>query len=270
LAAAGKEEAGFEARLFLQAATSLSAVTLATQADDIFLDVGAAASLQVYAARRVAGEPVNRILGRSGFYGLNLHVAPEVLDPRSDTETLVNAALALLAVRGVTRPRILDLGVGSGAILCALLSALPDAFGVGVDLSAPACRLAARNLDDCGLAQRSVVVRGDWAEALKGPFDLVVSNPPYISHREVADLEHEVIAFDPILALDGGLDGLDCYRRIAADLARLTRSGAVACFEIGWTQGEAVTEILKRATAGKPRIFRDIANRERVVAMEIS
>lgn len=253
----------------LQAATGLPPLTVAAQAEEILLDARAAASLQVYAARRVAGEPVSRILGRSGFYGLDLHVAPNVLDPRSDTETLVNASLALLAARELARPRILDLGVGSGAVLCALLSSLPDAFGVGVDISAAACRLARRNLADCGLTQRSVVVRGDWAEAINGPFDLVVSNPPYIAQNEIGDLEPEVVGFDPMLALDGGADGLDCYRRIAAFLPGLARSGGVACFEIGLTQGAAVAQILNDARAGTTRVFRDIANRERVVALEI-
>jgi release factor glutamine methyltransferase len=268
LTAACKGEAGFEARLLLQAATGLPPLTFMARAEDIILDPEAAAYLQACAARRLAGEPLSRILGRSGFYGLDLHVVPDVLDPRSDTETLVNAALALLRVRNVARPRILDLGVGSGAILCALLDALPDAFGVGVDISAPACRLARLNLADCGLARRSAVVRGDWAAAINGPFDLVVSNPPYISHREMGNLEREVVTFDPILALDGGVDGLDCYRRIADHLPRLADSGGIVCFEIGWTQGIAVAEILKAVGAGETRIYRDIANRERVVALE--
>jgi release factor glutamine methyltransferase len=270
LTAAGKQEAGLEARLLLQAATGLPPLTLVAQAGEILLDARVAAYLQLCATRLVAGEPVSRILGRSGFYGLDLQVEPDVLDPRSDTETLVNAALALLNSRGESRVRILDLGVGSGAILCALLDALPEAFGVGVDISAPACGLSRRNLADCGLSQRSVVVRGDWAEAINGQFDLVVSNPPYIAQCELAFLEKEVIAFDPVLALDGGADGLDCYRRIAADLRRLVSPGGVACFEIGWNQGRAVAEILTATGAGETKIFRDIANRERVVTLEIS
>ena len=217
--AAGKEAAGLESRLILQAATGLTPLALATCANESLLDQASAALLRDYAARRVAGQPLSRILGRSGFYGLNLHVAPDVLDPRADTETLVNAALALLEARKVAQPRILDLGVGSGAILCALLDARPDAFGFGVDISAAACALTRRNLAHCGLSERSAVVRGDWTDALSGRFDLIVSNPPYISHSEIAALEPEVIAFDPILALDGGVDGLDPYRQIASDLS---------------------------------------------------
>ena len=268
--AAGKEAAGLEARLFLQAATGLTPLALAICADGSLLDQPSAALLRDYAARRVAGEPVSRILGRSGFYGLNLHVAPDVLDPRADTETLVNAALALLDATKAPQPRILDLGVGSGAILCALLDARSDAFGVGVDLSPAACALTRQNLAHCGLSERSAVVRGDWTDSLGGRFDLIVSNPPYISHSEIAALEPEVIAFDPLLALDGGVDGLDPYRRIASDLSRLLRPGGAACFEIGWRQGAEVTAILRVAGFDQARIFRDNGQRDRVVAVEIS
>ena len=268
--AAGKEPAGLESRIFLQAATGLTPLELATCADKSFLDQTSAARLRDYASRRVAGEPVSRILGQSGFYGLNLRVAPDVLDPRADTETLVNAALALLDAGKVTQPRILDLGVGSGAILCALLDARPDAFGLGVDISPAACALTLRNLAHCGLSERSAVARGDWTNALDGRFDLIVSNPPYISHSEIAGLEPEVIAFDPILALDGGVDGLDPYRRIASDLSRLLRPGGGACFEIGWRQGSDVTGILRAAGFDETRIIKDNGNRDRVLTMVMS
>ncbi len=136
-------------------------------------------------------------------------------------------------------PRILDLGTGSGAILCALLEARPDAFGVGVDISRSACALASKNLAHCGFSNRSGVVLGDWALPLAGAFDLIVSNPPYISHDEITSLDHEVLGHDPMLALDGGADGLDAYRRIASELKRLLRhDGGVACLEIGWRQGK--------------------------------
>jgi release factor glutamine methyltransferase len=269
-AAAGKEAAGLESRLCLQAATGLTPLALATCGNESLLDQASAALLRDYASRRVAGEPISRILGQSGFYGLNLRVAPDVLDPRADTETLVNAALALLDSMKVTRPRILDLGVGSGAILCALLDARPDAFGLGVDISPAACALTRQNLVHCGLSERSAVVRCDWTDSLTGRFDLIVSNPPYISQAEIAALETEVIAFDPILALDGGVDGLDPYRRIAADLSRLLRPGGAACFEIGWRQGSDVTGILRAAGFDEARIFKDNGCRDRVVMIETS
>lgn len=267
--AAGKEAGGLESRLLLQAVTGLTPLALATCANESLLDQASAALLRDYASRRVAGEPVSRILGQSGFYGLNLHVAPDVLDPRADTETLVNAALALLDSRKMTRPRILDLGVGSGAILCALLDARPDAFGFGVDISPAACALTRQNLAHCGLSERSAVFLGDWTDALSGRFDLIVSNPPYISHSEIAELAPEVIDFDPMLALDGGVDGLDPYRRIASDLSRLLRPGGAACLEIGWRQGSDVTEILSARGFDEVRIYKDNGQRDRVVAIEI-
>ena len=267
--AAGKEPAALEARLLMEEATGLSALGLVTHADRQ-LDRTAAMVLQNYASRRVAGEPVSRILGRSGFFGLDLLVDPDVLDPRADTETLVNTALGLLERKKLRKPRILDLGVGSGAILCALLDARADAFGVGVDISEAACDLTLRNLARCGLTGRSGVVRGDWTSSLNGGFDLVVSNPPYLAHTEIPELEPEVRSFDPILALDGGVDGLGPYRRIAPDLERLMRSGGIACFEIGWRQGADVTAILAAEGFNDVEIARDAAGRDRVVAVQAS
>jgi release factor glutamine methyltransferase len=228
----------------------------------------AAGRLEKYAARRLGGEPVSRILGRSGFYGLDLHIGPDVLDPRADTETLVNIALAKLNSKELANPHILDLGTGSGAILSALLDAREDAFGVGVDISATACARARQNLAHCGFSDRSSVICGDWTRALRGQFDLIVSNPPYISQSELAALDREVIAFDPILALDGGTDGLDPYRWIAPELNRLLRPGGAACLEIGWRQAADVTQILKDAGFREARISTDCGGRDRVVAVD--
>jgi len=267
LAAAGKEPATLESRHLLEEATGLTPLVLSTHAERR-LGLGAATLLQQFAARRLAGEPLSRILGRSGFYGLDLRVDPEVLDPRADTETLVNAALAILEAKNIVRPRILDLGTGSGAILCALLSCRDDAFGVGVDISPVACAATHHNLTLCGLSQRSGVICGDWTEALQGHFDLIVSNPPYIARREIAALEPEVAAFDPILALDGGEDGLVPYRRIAPNLKRLLRQGGAACFEIGWRQASDVTFILEAEGFSQAKIFPDGGRRDRVVAIQ--
>ncbi len=251
----------------MEEATGLTPLALLTDAER-HLGHGAATLLQQFAARRLAGEPVSRILGRSGFYGLDLRVEPEVLDPRGDTETLVDAALAILEAKNIVGPRILDLGTGSGAILCALLRCRDDAFGVGVDISPTACAATRRNLAFCGLSQRAGVICGDWTEALQGQFDLIVSNPPYIAHCEIASLEPEVITFDPMLALDGGEDGLVPYRRIASSLKRLLRRGGAACFEIGWRQAADVAHILLVEGFSDARTFTDGGRRDRVVAIE--
>jgi len=266
LSAAGKEPADIEARILMEAATGLSALALLTGGDDR-LGGAAAEKLQNFATRRLAGEPVNRVTGTTSFFGLDLAVAPNVLDPRADTEILVEAALDLLARKGVKYPRILDLGVGSGAILCALLTSLPDAVGLGVDLSPHACAATRDNLARNGLAARGNVIRGDWTAALKGPFDLIVSNPPYISHAEIAELAPEVRDHDPLLALDGGPDGLAPYRLFASDLARLLRPGGVVCLEIGWTQGDAVMALLG-AAGFQVSCRRDHGGRDRVIAAE--
>jgi release factor glutamine methyltransferase len=244
----------------------LSSLDLLTRADGPLGEENAA-RLQAFLERRLQDEPISRILGRSGFYGLKLTVTPEVLDPRADTENLVDAALTFLREKQVSRPRILDLGTGSGAILCAVLRSAPDAYGLGVDLSPAACAVARKNLERCGLAGRSSIICGDWADAIGASFDLVVSNPPYIGLEEAAALEPEVARYDPPLALFAGADGLDCYRRLARDIARLLKPGGGAFFEIGWRQAQAVGQVFAETGYRNVRIFKDHSGRDRIAAV---
>jgi len=217
-----------------------------------------------YAARRQGREPVARILGAQEFWGLRLRITPAVLVPRPDTETVVEAALA-----GTPTDRplcIADLGTGSGAILLALLSELPRAHGIGTDRDARALAVARENAADLRLATRAAFVAGDYGAALAGPFDLVVSNPPYVRTAEIAALEPDVRQFDPRLALDGGADGLDAYRAIAADARRLLAPGARLVVEVGLDQAEEVTALFAGAglaTGIPPR--RDLAGVPRAV-----
>lgn len=264
LADAGKEPAAFEARLLLEGASGLNSLELLTLANER-LGPESAGRLCDFLERRLGGEPVGRILGRSGFYGLDLLVTADVLDPRGDTETLVSAALGWVSARELARPKILDLGTGSGAILCALLDALPDAFGIGVDLSPAACRIAWANLARCGLTGQAAVICGNWAESLVGTFDVVVSNPPYIALTEKTELSTEVVDHDPALALYGGSDGLDCYRRIAPRLAQLLTPGGRAFFEIGWRQASSVAAIFADEGLPGARVVQDARQRDRVV-----
>lgn len=266
LAAHGVEpaEAQDDARALLRAAAGLTRLDLA-MSPQAPLERAAADRLLDYAARRAAREPVSRILGERGFWTLDLSVAPDVLDPRADTETLVETALNLIEDRGA-RLTVLDLGAGSGAVLCALLSELPNARGVAVDLSPNACAATRANLARCGLAGRAVVIRGRWGESIRGPFDVVVSNPPYICAGEIGDLDPEVRLHDPALALDGGVDGLQCYREICADLDRLVRPGGVAAFEVGWDQSREVAALLEASGFPGAAIARDAQGHERVVA----
>jgi release factor glutamine methyltransferase len=238
LAEAGIETPKRDARVLLLEAAGIDHATFLREPDAL-LGEDAAARLQNFIARRLKREPVSRILGKREFWGLNLRITPDVLDPRGDTETLVAAAVEELRERRGDPMRILDLGTGSGALLCALLSEFPHAFGIGIDRSEPACRVARDNLWANGLSRRGAIVRGDWGEPLAGGFDLVVTNPPYIASAEIADLAPEVRDYDPRAALDGGPDGLAAYRAIAADLARLCRPWASAIVEIGHDQGES-------------------------------
>jgi release factor glutamine methyltransferase len=257
-------EAQDDSRALLRAAAGLTRLQLA-MSPQAPLAEDEADRLSRYAARRAAREPVSRILGERGFWTLDLVVAPNVLDPRADTETLVETALALIEKRDAPL-EILDLGCGSGAILCALLSELPRARGVAVDLSPDACAATAENLARCAFATRARVVRGRWGEALCGPYDVIVSNPPYIRAGDLAALDPEVRLHDPALALDGGADGLDCYRELVADLPRLLKPDGLVAFEVGYDQAVSVAALFGDRGFGVVRVGRDAGGHERVVA----
>jgi release factor glutamine methyltransferase len=192
--------------------------------------------------RRLAHEPMGFILGHQGFWTLDLAVSPATLIPRPDSEAIVEAAL-----QGPAPKRVLDLGTGTGCLLLAVLSEHPGAFGVGVDLSPEAAALAARNAQSNGLGRRAVFLAGSWASSLTGGFDLVLSNPPYIETADIVGLMPEVALHEPAQALDGGVDGLDAYRLIVADLPRLLRPGGRAVLELGQGQAPAVSLLAEQA-----------------------
>lgn len=196
--------------------------------------------------RRAAREPVSHILGRREFWSLPFTVTNAVLDPRPDTETLIEAVLEQAPDR--EKPlRILDLGTGSGCILLTLLSEYPNASGVGVDISEAALSVAKKNARDLELDRRADFIQGSWGKNIEGPFDVIVSNPPYIPEGEIDGLEPEVARFEPRLALSGGMDGLDCYRLLAPNIASLLVPGGVAALEIGIGQNKNVEDLLIRA-----------------------
>ncbi len=233
LRAAGIERPAFEARLLMAHSLGLLPGAVPDR------DACAPAAFASLLARRVAREPMALILGRQGFWTLDLAVSPATLIPRADSEALIVAALRLLPDRAAVRT-VLDLGTGTGALLLAALAEFPAAWGVGVDLSAEACALARGNARANGLADRSMFLCGDWAAALAGTFDLVLANPPYIPAGEIGALMPEVAAFEPRRALDGGADGLAAYRAIGAQLWRLLRADGVAVIELGAGQAPAV------------------------------
>jgi release factor glutamine methyltransferase len=265
LEAHGVEAAAREARLIVCAAAGLTAADL-IRAPEAALDASSLVRLKDMAARRAAREPLSRILGRREFWSLKLAIGPAVLDPRADTETLVSAALAALSPRRGEALRILDLGTGSGALLCALLKEFPAAQGVALDISEAAAVIARANLAACGLSKRSHVVGGCWGDCLGGAFDLIVANPPYVASGVIPTLDREVREHDPLLALDGGVDGLDAYRALGPALARLLEpEGGRFFVEIGIGQSESARDILAGAGLASLRIIDDLSGRPRVI-----
>ena len=228
------EDAPIDARVLIGHALHLDRARLISQSDRTLepLEVFA---IEALAARRLKHEPVARILGRKEFWDLTLEVSPDVLIPRPETETVAEAALDFV-VRGglrMTKLRILDIGTGSGALVLALLQELPNAVGTGTDISAAALAVARANAERNGLAARCTFIVCNIAEGVAGPFDLIVSNPPYIPRDDIAKLAPEVRDYDPRLALDGGADGLDAYRVIAKEARRLLAPGGRLFVELG-------------------------------------
>jgi release factor glutamine methyltransferase len=264
-----------EARILLEAATGLSRAAIIGFPERP-LAREQLSEMERLVGRRVQREPISKILGWREFWSLDFRVTGDTLDPRPDSETLIEAVLARI---GETHAplRILDLGTGTGCLILALLSELPNARGLGIDISKDALSIAQFNAEHLGLGGRAEFKIGDWgrdispgvfAPELPGAFaperfDVIVSNPPYIETAALATLEPEVVRHDPRLALDGGREGLDAYRRLAPDAARLLKEGGLLALEIGQGQGDAVREILREAGLESTAAATDLAGIER-------
>jgi release factor glutamine methyltransferase len=250
--AAGLDTPVLDARLIVQHALGISWDTLYLKEDQPLTE-GERTRLEAELSRRAAHEPVSRIVGRRHFWTLDLAVSPDTLDPRADTESLIETVVAAIPVRD--RPlRVLDLGTGTGAILLALLAEYPNATGLGVDLSEGALSTARINAESHGLGDRAAFAAGHWTDGVAGPFDVIVSNPPYIDSGDLAGLPPEVREHDPALALDGGPDGLDAYRTIIPAIPALLGAGGLVVLEIGAGHAESVTRIAREhglAPAGR-------------------
>lgn len=262
LTALGVEEARLDLLYLAERAFGIPVGRL-RRADALRVPEDQVATFQALVARRAMREPVQRILGDWEFWGLSLALGPETLIPRPDTETLVEAVLKARPDR--TRPwRILDLGTGTGAILLALLSEYPQAFGVGVDLSPDAAAVARGNARSLGLADRASFLAGSWVDALTGRFDIILSNPPYIPDADIATLAPEVARFEPWRALAGGADGLDPYRHLVQAAPPLLSDGGLLGFEHGADQGPVVADLLRGAGLADVVTIRDLGGRDRV------
>ena len=257
---AGIDNPRLEARLLLGHALGVNQEALLADTD-----CAAPENFHTFLARRAAHEPLAYILGRQEFWSLSFAVSPATLIPRADSETLIEAAMAAFSDRTRVR-RILDLGTGTGCLLLAALSEFPLAFGVGVDFSSAAAVLAAANAASLGLIPRAAFLAGDWAAAIAGSFDLVLSNPPYIATRDLVALMPEVAAHEPASALDGGADGLDAYRGILAALSRLLAPGGVAVLELGIGQAVSVPA-LATAAGFCPELQSDLAGIPRALIL---
>jgi len=248
LKTAATESAELDARILTGHALGLDLTGLISAAQRR-LTPDESARLEEFARRRLAGEPVARILGEKEFWGLPLHLSPATLVPRPDTETVVELALELVRAGGnLDRAlRIADLGTGSGAILLALLSELPAAQGFGTDISQAALQTAAANAARAGLSDRATFIACDYASGLIGPFDLIVSNPPYIRTADIDGLAAEVRNHDPLAALDGGADGLDAYRALIPQAAGLLAPDAALVVEAGEGQSAQIQALMANA-----------------------
>jgi release factor glutamine methyltransferase len=265
LSRCGIEDAGGDVRRFLAAVLDAPSAALLREPERRLTDAELAA-LARSIARRARREPVSRILGRRDFWGRTFAITPATLDPRPDTETLVAAALEIAAEEGWERPRILDVGTGSGCLLLTLLCELASASGTGTDISAEALGVARANAQRLGVAQRASWLQADLLETVPGQFHILVANPPYVRSSEIEHLEADVRHYDPRIALDGGEDGLAVYRRLAAESLRVVPHGWIV-MEVGYDQADAVVSAFA-AIAEQTRVHRDVAGRRRCVAVK--
>lgn len=260
---AGVEGAIVDSRILASAAFGLSREEILRE-PNAPLKMSDVNSFSEMIKRRCAREPVSRILGVREFRGLSFKVVPSTLDPRPDSETIVEAVLGI--ARGMSdRLRVLDVGTGTGCLLLSVLKALPKARGVGTEIDPDAAACAARNTEALGLSDRAEIVCSRWVEGIAGPFDIIFSNPPYIPTSEIRRLAPEVAFYEPVGAIDGGADGLDAYRILAELLLNLLSPSGKVVFEIGAQQGNSVSAIFCAAGFSVVGRHKDLAGRERAL-----
>jgi release factor glutamine methyltransferase len=269
LAEAGVDNPALDARLLVEHFSATSRADAITS-PGLLLDGQTAAAISAALERRVAGESVHRIMGFREFHGLRLRLSSETLEPRPDTESLVDAVLPFVreTAARLGSCRLLDLGTGTGAIALAILKEVPGAIATGTDVSADALATAVRNAEEVGLGPRFTAIQSDWYSATEGRYHLILSNPPYIARKEIETLQPEVRKFDPVRALDGGEDGLDCYRIIANGAGGHLEPGARISVEIGYNQRADVEQIFGQAGYGLIAVGKDLAKHPRALVFQ--
>lgn len=272
LTQAGIETAALDARLLIEHVCLIDHAGFIASGDKELSD-DQLSSLAALARRRMNREPVARIIGKAEFWSLEFSISAETLDPRPDTETLVELALEMIDARRDAPLRLLDLGTGSGCILLSLLTELPNAVGVGVDLSQAALETARQNAMALGLDRRTQFLKSDWFSSLNGHFDVIVSNPPYIPQAEIDTLEPEVALFEPRAALDGGVDGLAPYRLIFDKARSYLAANGVVLLEFGQDQETDIIEIMNHSPMKEQKcrfqLKADLQGINRVIGIEI-
>lgn len=258
----GKESSDLDARFLIMAVTGWSQTDLILRGDDS-LSPELVAKIDTLTARRLAGEPIDHILGFREFYGCEFKVTKDVLSPRPETEGLVEAALG--AVSALEKPRLLDLGTGSGAIIISCLLEREEAQGLAVDISLSALKIAEQNAKRLGVDDRLQFLQGSWFDPVDGVFDVIVSNPPYISDAAMGCLSEEVLIYDPEGALRGGIDGLDPYRIIIPKALTFLNSGGSLMLEIGYDQGRAVSAMMEQAGYRSVTLLKDYSGHDRII-----
>lgn len=262
---AGIESARLDARVLVSHVLGLEPSSLITRDSKEVADAELE-SLKVIVARRLNHEPVSRIVGEREFWSLSFQINSATLDPRPDTETVVDVALGRVAERGPAPQLVLDAGVGSGCILLSLLSEWEGAVGIGVDLSPAALSVSRQNAQRLGYSERALFVASDWLSTVDGPFDVIVANPPYIAEKEAEGLSKDVVDFDPDLALFGGPDGLDAFRRLIPESRAKIAKGGLFVTEFGIGQSEAVTQMLAHSGYRDLEVHKDLAGTDRCVS----
>lgn len=267
MTAVGIEAPRLDARLLLALALKAPEDRFYGREDDL-LNPDASAAFDELVARRCQREPVSRIVGRRGFWTLDLELNEASLDPRPDSEALIEAVLEHVAPRQ-TSLRVLDLGTGTGCLLLAVLAEFPNATGLGVDLSSACVALAGRNARRNHLESRAEFQSGDWMADIYTIFDVIICNPPYIPAGQISTLAPEVAVYEPRLALDGGVDGLDCYRRLAVGFSDVLSENGLIFLEVGHDQQASVIEVMQQGGCRTVAVRSDLAGHDRCLVLQI-